>query len=97
MAAICMMVIMMPLFFLGMYEKDGQPLEKIAKQFYEAKLVRPKIRPYKTNNNYAVLIRQAQAKEEVKAIGYQKKPVSKTGKKKNRDAGKSDQRAAASD
>ena len=97
MAAICMMVIMMPLFFLGMYEKDGQPLEKIAKQFYEAKFVRPKIRPYKTNNYYAALIRQAQAKEEVKAIVFQKKPASKAGKKKSSDAGKSDQRTAASD
>lgn len=97
MAAICMMVIMMPLFFLGMFEKDGQPLEKIARQFIEAKFVRPKIRPYKTNNYYSALIRQAQAKEEVKTIVCQKKPVSKTGKKKTSDTGKSDKRTAASD
>lgn len=60
MAVICMMVIMLPFFFLGMYEKDGQPLEKIAKQFIESKFVRPKVRPYRTNNYYAALIRQAE-------------------------------------
>ena len=30
MASICMIIIMLPFFFLGMYERDGQPLEKIA-------------------------------------------------------------------
>ena len=62
----CMILIMMPFFFLGMYERDGQPLEKIAKQFIQAKFVRPKVRPYQTNNYYAVLLRQAQAEMEVK-------------------------------
>ena len=72
MASICMILIMMPFFFLGMYERDGQPLEKIAKQFIQAKFVRPKVRPYQTNNYYAVLLRQAQAEMKVKirpAIG----------------------------
>lgn len=45
MAAVCMIVIMMPFFLLGMYERDGQPLEKIAKQSIEAKFVRPCVRP----------------------------------------------------
>lgn len=39
MAVICMMVIMLPFFFLGIYEKDGQPLEKIAKQAKRTKRV----------------------------------------------------------
>ena len=38
--------VMLPLFFLAMYEKDGQPLEVVAKHFYEAKFKRPKTRPY---------------------------------------------------
>ena len=29
MAAMCMMLVMMPFFLLAMYEKHGQPLEKI--------------------------------------------------------------------
>ncbi len=89
MAALCMMVIMLPFFFLGMYERDGQPLEKIAKQFIEAKFIRPKVRPYQTDNYYAVLLRQAQAEKEVNAIVYGKKPVSQTGKKRPEHAGKS--------
>ena len=68
MAAICMIVIMLPLFFLGMYERDGQPLEVIAKQFIQAKFVRPKVRPYQTDNYYAILMRQGQAEKEVNAI-----------------------------
>ena len=63
-AAIGMMIIMLPMFFLGMYEKHGQPLEVIAKQFIEAKFIRPKVRPYQTNNYYAVLMRQAWAEQE---------------------------------
>ncbi len=47
-AALGMMAVMLPLFFLAMYEKDGQPLEVVAKHFYEAKFKRPKTRPYKT-------------------------------------------------
>ena len=67
-AAIGMMIIMLPMFFLGMYEKHGQPLEVIAKQFIEAKFIRPKVRPYQTNNYYAVLMRQAWAEQEVQRI-----------------------------
>ena len=67
-AAIGMMIIMLPMFFLGMYEKHGQPLEVIAKQFIEAKFIRPKVRPYQTNNLYEALIRQNQMEMEVKAI-----------------------------
>lgn len=40
------------------YEKDGQPLEVIAHHFIQAKFVRPKIRPYQTDNYYDVLFRQ---------------------------------------
>ncbi len=89
-----MMVIMLPFFFLGMYERDGQPLEKIAKQFIEAKFIRPKVRPYQTDNYYAVLLRQAQAEKEVNAIVYGKKPVSQTGKKRSEHAGQSDKAPA---
>jgi len=77
MASICMIVIMLPFFFLGMYERDGQPLEKIAGQFIQAKFKRPKVRPYQTDNYYAILIRQAMAESEVEQIVYGKKSVSK--------------------
>ena len=63
-----MMVIMMPFFFLAMYEKHGQPLEVFLKHFIQSNFVRPKTRPYKTDNYYAALVRQAKAEEEVEKI-----------------------------
>ena len=67
-AALGMMAVMLPLFFLAMYEKDGQPLEVVAKHFYEAKFKRSKIRPYQTNNYYALLEKQYDAEMEVMQI-----------------------------
>lgn len=65
MAAMGMMVLMMPFFFLAMYEKHGQPLEVFLGHFIRANFIRPKVRPYKTDNYYSALIRQAQVEEEV--------------------------------
>ena len=67
-AAMGMIVVMMPMFFLAMYEKDGQPLEVVAKHFYESRFKRPKVRPYKTNNYYAAVMRQYQVEKEVERI-----------------------------
>ena len=72
-AALGMMFVMLPLFFLAMYEKDGQPLEVIAKQFYIAKFVRPKVRPYQTNNLYELLMKQHQVEMEVYDIVFHSK------------------------
>lgn len=67
-AVMGMMVIMMPFFFLAMYEKHGQPLEVIMGHFIQTNFVRPKVRPYKTDNYYAALARQANAEQEVNRI-----------------------------
>ena len=71
-AVMGMMVIMMPFFFLAMYEKNGQPLEKILGNIIRVAITRPKQRPYKTNNFYAVLERQEQLDKEVYCIVYGK-------------------------
>ena len=77
MAAMGMMVIMMPLFFLAMYEKNGQTLEVFLGHFIEANFRRPKQRPYKTNNYYSALMKQAQIEMEVeKIVGTNKQSVS---------------------
>ena len=47
-AALSMMIVMLPLFFLAMYEKDRQPLEVVVEHFIQTKFVRPKVRPYQT-------------------------------------------------
>lgn len=67
-AAMCMVVAMLPFFLLAMYEKNGQPLEKIIGNIIRVAFIRPKQRPYKTNNFYAVLMRQEQLDKEVHQI-----------------------------
>lgn len=46
-AAVLMIIIMLPLFFLGMYEKDGMPPETVVKLFIQAKFIRPKSAPFR--------------------------------------------------
>ena len=67
-AAICMMLVMLPAFLLGMYEKNGQPLEKIIRNIMQVVFLRSKQRPYQTNNFYAVLERQDTLDKEVYRI-----------------------------
>ena len=67
-AAMGMMAVMMPFFFFAMYEKNGQPLEAIIIHIIESAFIRPKIRPYATDNYYSALIRQAEAETEVERI-----------------------------
>ena len=55
-ATLSMIIIMLPLFFLALYEKDGQPLEVIARHFIHARFIRPKVRPYKIHSYYDALI-----------------------------------------
>ena len=57
-AALLMIGLMMPFFLFGLYEKDGQPLEKALAHFISATFLRPAHRPYRTNNGYAALMRQ---------------------------------------
>ena len=67
-AAMTMIIVMLPLFMLAMYEKDGQPLEIVASHFIQAKFIRPRVRPYQTNNYYDVIIRQFELEKEVDEI-----------------------------
>lgn len=67
-AAIIMILVMLPCFLFGMYERNGQPLEKILHYFVQSRLKRPTKRPYRTENPYAALMRQAQLEKEVHHI-----------------------------
>jgi len=58
-AVLVMMAIMLPLFFLAMYEKDGQSAEKVLRNYIRTKIHWPGIRPYKTENFYEVLEKEA--------------------------------------
>lgn len=67
-AIILMILVMMPFLLLGMYERNGQPLEKILHYYIQSRFIRPKKRPYRTQNAYAALMRQAELDKEVKRI-----------------------------
>lgn len=81
-AALLMILTMMPFLLLAMYEKHGQPLEKVVRNMLRVAVLRPKQRPYKTNNFYALLERQANLDEEVYKIvhGKQEKTNRETGR-----------------
>ena len=68
MAAFAMIVVMLPCFLLAMYEKHGQPLEIVIKNVIQTKFIRPKERPYQTENFYAVIEKQRKLEKEVSAI-----------------------------
>ena len=92
--AMCsMIIVMLPFFFLAMYERDGQPLEVILRHFIEAVFIRPRVRPYQTNNYYEVLVRQHEAWEEVNDIVFHSGKKEK-GKKKPETAGQPDEEGA---
>ena len=67
-AAMCMMLVMLPFFLLGVYEKNGQPLEKVAGNIIRASILRPRQRPYLTNIFYGLLERQDKLDKEVSRI-----------------------------
>ena len=97
MAAMCMMLVMMPFFLLAMYEKHGQPLEKIVGNILKVAVIRPKQRPYQTNNFYAVLKRQEMLDKEVYDIVHRNKKMAasdvRKNRGKNRAAGKDKEKA----
>ena len=77
-ASVVMIAVMLPCFLFAMYEKHGQPLEVVVRNVVQTKFTRPKERPYRTENLYAVLEKQRKLEKEVSAI------VKRTNKK---DAG----------
>ncbi len=77
---------MLPFFFLAMYERDGQPAERILKHILRHWLW-PGARPYKTENLYTYL------EEEGKNIANEKQTASRaaTAPARKRQTGKGKQ------
>jgi hypothetical protein len=59
-AVLLMMALMLPAFFIAMYEKDGQPAERILFNILRSKWFFPQKRPYKTENFYSVIEKEGQ-------------------------------------
>lgn len=71
-AAFLMIALMLPFMAFGVYEKDGQPLEKILYHMIRERFLLPRIRVYQTDNLYSALERQAKIDKEVMEIVYHK-------------------------
>ena len=67
-AAMVMIFLMMPFLLFALYERNGQPLEQVLRNVIETLFLRPKQRPYQTNNLYAALMRQNHMEKEVQTI-----------------------------
>lgn len=67
-AAMAMVMTMLPFFLLAVYEKNGQPLEKVLANIISVIFRRPRQRPYKIDNFYALLGRQNTLEMEVARI-----------------------------
>jgi len=76
MALLVMIALMLPAFMLAMYERDGLPAEKVARNIIRVMFVRAGPRLYKTENIYATL-----TKEE-KTVGSNKKAKNTAKKRK---------------
>ena len=89
-AVLVMMFLMLPLFMFAMYERHGQPLEVILKNYVAVRFLNPKQRPYRTDNFYPLLERQYQLDMEVNNIVKNRKEARKAHedrKTKHRNGG----------
>jgi hypothetical protein len=59
-AALLMIGLMLPPFFIAMYEKDGQPAERILFNILRCRWFFPPKRPYKTENFYSIIEKEGQ-------------------------------------
>lgn len=73
-----MIVVMMPLFMLAMYEKNGQPFEVVVKNILRQQYLRPKVRPYLTTNRFAMEMQRQKERKENDTIA----PVSTVSQKR---------------
>ena len=54
-AALLMVMVMLPLFAFALYEKDGMPLEAFIGNYIRVRFLYPRLRPYQTENFYRLI------------------------------------------
>ncbi len=65
-AMLLMIGLMLPCFLFAMYEHDGLPFEKVLRNIIRQAFLWPRIRPYKTENFYAILDKEVACIEKSK-------------------------------
>ena len=80
MAALLMVLVMLPLFAFALYEKDGMPLEAFIGNYIRVRFLYPRIRPYQTENFYRLIQSEINHRKELR-IRRQQEPQRKKNKK----------------
>ena len=62
-ALMLLIVTALPFFFLALYEKNGQPPEKLLRNYLRVRVFTRRERPYQTQNRFAALERQTYLQE----------------------------------
>ena len=83
-AAFLMVALMLPLFMLAMFEKDGQPAERLVLNYMRTRILWPGTRPYKTDNLYHYLGKESKYIEQSQRKGAGKAPARRKGSAKAR-------------
>ncbi|TCL55405.1 PrgI family protein [Kineothrix alysoides] len=78
-AMLLMIALMLPCFLIAMYERDGQPLEKVVRNIVRSKFLWPRTRPYQTHNFYSYL---SNLGKEVSPNGTKNKTPARSRKKR---------------
>lgn len=66
MAALLMVLVMLPLFAFALYEKDGMPLEAFIGNYIRVRFLYPRIRPYQTENFYRLIQSEINHRKELR-------------------------------
>ena len=83
-AMLLLIIIAMPFFLMALYEKNGLSFEKVAKVFITSRFIRPKKRPYRTENIYEYVQKQYDLEKEVNNIVYDKNKAHRETEKNGR-------------
>ncbi len=78
-AMLLMITLMLPCFLVAMYERDGQPLEKVMRNILCSKFLWPRTRPYQTQNFYSYL---SSPGKEVSPNGTKNKTLARSRKRR---------------
>lgn len=83
MAALLMVLVMLPLFSFALYEKDGMPLEAFIGNYIRVRFLYPRIRPYQTENFYRLIQSEINHRKELRIRAHNKNRKERKTKKQS--------------
>lgn len=82
-AALLMVLVMLPLFAFALYEKDGMPLEAFIENYIRVRFLYPHIRPYQTENFYRLIQSEINHRKELRIRAHNKNRKERKTKKQS--------------